>query len=461
MATLMMALRTLGRIVRPSVQSHVSRAALQPRSWRTGISGQIRTLIMDRDAQYRKEGETPGFAFAFDIDGVLLHVAKPIPGASDTLKYLQKEGIPFILLTNGGGKHERERVAELSDKLGVELSIENFVQSHTPFQQLVHQPWSENSKHLKDKNILVTGSDASKSRLIAEAYGFQSVITPADILVAHPTIYPFEPLLDSHYKATARPLPEPNPKIDAIFVFNDPRDWSLDTQIIMDLLLSKEGVLGTYSPKNGKKQWQQDGQPPLYFSNPDLFWSASYHLPRFGQGAFQAALAGMWAKITEGRELKSTIIGKPYNRTYAYAENVLTKWRERSGPVTTPLRRVYMVGDNPESDIRGANNRNTQNGRGHHSEAVEWYSILVKTGVWDRERDGWPKYKPSEIVDDVSKAVEWAVDCERTYWLTEQRIEGAPKGYTKLDIKSWDEGEGVLGGDGDEKEGGKSWKVEG
>lgn len=66
-------------------------------------------------------------------------------------------------------------------------------------------------------------------------------------------------------------------KIDAIFVYNDPRDWAVDTQLILDLLLSKQGILGTYSEKNGDKSlpnngWQQDGQPPIFFSNPDLFW---------------------------------------------------------------------------------------------------------------------------------------------------------------------------------------------
>lgn len=307
------------------------------------------------------------------------------------------------------------------------------MQSHTPFQELVDRSWTQTkvgghtqtqiqngdrSLGLADKNILITGSDAAKSRLIAETYGFRSVITPADILGAHPKIFPFEPVLKDHYAATARPLPNPNPKIDAIFVYNDPRDWALDTQIIMDLLLSENGVLGTYSAKNGLGQWQSDGQPDLYFSNHDLFWSARYHLPRFGQGAFQAALAGIWRQVTGGKaELRRTTIGKPYSRTYAYAENVLGRWRAgllqkqgKGGVAETqqqqePLTRVYMVGDNPESDIRGANEYVSPQG-------TEWASILVRTGVWDKSRDGEPKYTPGVIVDDVKGAVEWALERE-------------------------------------------------
>ncbi len=355
------------------------------------------------------------------IDGVLMHVAKPIPGASETLRYLQEHDVPFILLTNGGGKHERERVADLSARLGVELSTDNFVQSHTPFQELVgggdllqSSPEHPGGPALRDRTVLVTGSDAARAREIAEAYGFRSVVTPADILAAHPSIWPFEPLMKERYAATARPLPSFSTKIDAIFVFNDPRDWALDIQIIVDLLLSRDGVPGTYSPKNGRADlpgagWQQDGQPALYFSNPDLFWSAQYPLPRLGQGAFQAALAGVWREITDGAApLRRTVIGKPHGQTYRYAERVLNAHRAAVllGTDPVPLRTVYMVGDNPESDIRGANEYRSPEG-------TAWTSVLVRTGVWDpRRAGGEPRHRPRAIVDDVAAAVDWALKQE-------------------------------------------------
>ncbi|KAK7750413.1 hypothetical protein SLS62_007601 [Diatrype stigma] len=379
-----------------------------------------------------------GFAFAFDIDGVLLHLAEPIPGAPETLRHLQENQIPFILLTNGGGKHDADRVAELSERLGVPLSTDNFVQSHTPFRELAMttatQPGTKPGPGpLQDKTILVTGSDPAKAREIAEAYGFRRVVIPADILAAEPAIYPFEPLLQERYAATARPLPPPLPpsggplKIDAIFVFNDPRDWALDLQIIADLLLSEQGRLGTYSRRNGSPGgWQADGQPALYFSNPDLFWSARYPLPRLGQGAFQAALAGMWDEITrvrggEAAELVRTVIGKPHRHTYEYAERVLEAYHASLAAVPPPkgeegagagagargpLHRVYMVGDNPESDIRGANDYRSRDGR------TEWVSVLVRTGVWDEARDGEPRQKPKMIADDVRAAVRWALERE-------------------------------------------------
>ncbi|TLS21662.1 uncharacterized protein PpBr36_09432 [Pyricularia pennisetigena] len=370
------------------------------------------------------------FAFAFDIDGVLLHQSEPLPGATDTLKFLQANKIPFILLTNGGGKHEHERVLELSTKLGVPLTTDNFVQSHTPFSEL-HK--------LKNKNVLVTGSNAAKSREIAEAYGFTKVITPADILMADPTIWPFDPLLESVYASTARPLPQPIYKnyphmkwnkhiardylrIHAVFVFNDPRDWALDIQIITDLLLSHCGVLGTYSALNGAKgSWQNDNQPRIFYSNADLLWASKHPLPRLGQGAFQAALAGVWANVKGNLGgtgpsyhpgLFCTRFGKPVPKTYRFAERVLMRHRaDLLGPEVASRRRlrtVYMVGDNPESDIAGANNY-----RGRSQVGADWLGILVKTGVFNPDVLSTLQHKPEIIVDDVFRAVRWALNREK------------------------------------------------
>lgn len=341
------------------------------------------------------------------IDGVLLRSSAPLPGASEALTYLHDNRIPFILLTNGGGKHETARVLELSKKLGVPLSEENFIQSHTPFKQLVN-----GANGLKDKTILVTGGEGDKVRKVAEQYGFKNVVTPGDILMAQPDIWPFNQIFSDYYKSTSRPLPTSPLKIDAMFVFSDPRDWALDSQIILDLLLSKDGVLGTYSPKNGDASlpnngWQQDGQPKLFFSNPDLFWAAAYHMPRFGQGAFQASLQGVWDATTDGAALKRTVIGKPYPETYKYAEKVLNNYRTHmlqgnggDQKTVNKLNRVFMVGDNPESDIRGANEFQSSSG-------AKWSSILVKTGVF--QAGTTPKYEPEVVVDDVFSAVKWAL----------------------------------------------------
>ena len=70
-------------------------------------------------------------------------------------------------MTNGGGKHESVRVAQLRKALDVDLTEKNFVQSHTPFKALVEG--SSEHDALKDKTILVTGGHGEKCRQVAEA----------------------------------------------------------------------------------------------------------------------------------------------------------------------------------------------------------------------------------------------------------------------------------------------------
>lgn len=199
------------------------------------------------------------------------------------------------------------------------------------------------------------------------------MVTPGDIICAHPEVWPFAEVFKDYYESFARPLPKPidakdaskSLKIDAIYVYNDPRDWGLDTTIILDLLLSRQGILGTLSPKNNNpdlpnRGYQQDGQPTLWFSNADLWWAAKYHLPRLGQGGFREAFEGVWAAVTGGPsmgvELKKRVIGKPFFETYEFAERRLRAHRQDLfGKDVDPLRKVYMVGDNPgESRVRFA-----------------------------------------------------------------------------------------------------------
>lgn len=319
------------------------------------------------------------------------------------------------MLTNGGGKHETERVAEISEKLKVSLDPRDIVQSHSPFAELVKGP--DETSALENKCVLVAGGDGDNCRRVAEQYGFKNVVTPGDIFMANPSVWPFSKNFSDYYKTFARPLPRPlDPtdtteglKIDAVFVFNDPRDWALDTQVIIDLLLSSQGRVGTLSEKNGRTDlpnhgYQQDNQPHLYFSNPDLWWAAAYPLPRLGQGGFREALEGVWAATTggpsKGIELKKTVIGKPYQGTYEFAERQLLRNRSKIfGTDLPPLQRVYMVGDNPESDIRGANSYRSGFGS-------SWESILVRTGVYS---GGDPAWTPKTVADDVQKAVQWAL----------------------------------------------------
>lgn len=150
-----------------------------------------------------------------------------------------------------------------------------------------------------------------------------------------------------------------------------------------------------------------DGQPSLFFSNPDLWFAAEFVTSRLGQGGFRAALEGVWDDITggpeRGVELKRTVIGKPHHETYEFAERKLNKHRQEMlglGEGIAGLRKVFMVGDNPESDIRGAMGYKSAYG-------TEWCAALVETGVF--RRGSQPSVRPTRIVKDVREAVEWGM----------------------------------------------------
>lgn len=104
------------------------------------------------------------------IDGVLLRSSKPLPGAAKSLSFLQKEQIPFILLTNGGGMHETERIAQLNERLGLQLDPSVIVQSHTPFAEMVEGRAGQ--EPLENKCVLVVGGHEDKCRRVAQQYDF-------------------------------------------------------------------------------------------------------------------------------------------------------------------------------------------------------------------------------------------------------------------------------------------------
>jgi HAD superfamily hydrolase (TIGR01456 family) len=282
------------------------------------------------------------------------------------------------------------------------------------------------------------------------SYGFSRVVTPADLIAADENLFPFDNLRDSLHSHSeelpdgkklprladpySRDLPSDLLKIDQILVWNDPRDWALDIQIIHDLLISHKGYLGTISTKNGDSSlpnngWQQDGQPDVWISNVDLVWKTEYPVNRFGTGAFLDSLKGVWSAVTGGAELKYTPLGKPWHLTYKYAHDRLLHYYSdlataggNKGVQRTKksLRRVYMIGDNPESDIRGANEFKPEDG-------TEWVSILVRTGVWQQTvMEQHPRYKPAVIVDDVVDAIVWAMrneglDVDRDWVMAEHK----------------------------------------
>lgn len=341
------------------------------------------------------------FAFAFDIDGVLVCGQTALPRARAALQKLNEHSVPFILLTNGGGLTEAAHAERVGQRLGMCIDEEQFVQSHTPFKLHVDK--------YKGKNVLVLGGSKDLVKQLAADYGFDQgrILTTSDLTKHHPNIHPFPEMTKAHHDqwGTTSDAYAAGDPISVIFVFSSPRDWCLDLQVCLDLLLSRGGVLGTRSPKNGDETlpncgYLQDDQPRLYFCNPDLEWATPFAVSRLAQGAFRAALEGVWAAATKGKgHLHAWTCGKPTSTTYEYGEAVLEKYQRRTVRAhgsSSRLETVYMVGDNPESDIRGAL-------RADKVSHLNWRSVLVETGVHPKGTK--PAYAPTHVTEDVWDAV--------------------------------------------------------
>ncbi|RLV85574.1 Uncharacterized protein JA9_001763 [Meyerozyma sp. JA9] len=398
------------------------------------------------------------YAFCFDIDGVILRGPETIPQAPQALRMLNGENkynikVPSIFVTNGGGKPEKQRADDLSARLGVTITPDQIIQGHTPMKDLVSVY----------ENVLVVGGVGNVCRNVAESYGFKNVFTPLDILKWNPAVSPYHDLTEEE-QVCAREVDFSKTRIDAILVFADSRNWAADQQIILELLLSKNGVMGTESKTF-------DEGPEIYFAHSDFIWATNYKLSRYGMGALQVSIAALYREHT-GKELKVNRFGKPQKGTFKFANKVLTSWRKgvldehlkklsvddpnageadilitqdgeeiinqakleaardsseeesdaedesaeegalavgKKDKITLqlpPASTVYFVGDTPESDIRFAN-----------SHDISWHSILVKTGVY--QEGTVPKYKPKHLCENVLEAVEYAIEREHEKELAE------------------------------------------
>lgn len=342
----------------------------------------------------RQFSSTNGFnnkriAFAFDIDGVLKAGEKVLPQARRALAMLEGDNpknakIPYIFITNGGGPSESERAKKLSKEFELNIQPDQVIQAHTVLQSL--------TKRFGEQPILMIGGPdrpPGASRKVMEEYGFSDVYTSHDIHAWQQSSWPFSKP-SKEQESTIRKADFSKVHFAAVLVFHDSRDWGRDLQYICDVLRSPDGRIGVVGDDTHP-------QPFLAFSHGDLIWGNDFSAPRFGQGAFQEAVKAVF-EATSGRPLEAITFGKPQRLTYEYADALL---RERMAleNANTQIHgdvSVWMVGDNPASDIAGAN-------------GFGWKSALVRTGVY-RDQDGPPKHKPTILVDNVEDAVRKAIE---------------------------------------------------
>ncbi|TFK15548.1 leucine-rich repeat-containing protein 2 [Platysternon megacephalum] len=279
----------------------------------------------------------PTFGFLFDIDGVLVRGKTPIPAAKKAFqKLVNSQGqllVPVVFVTNAGNCLRQKKADQLSHILGVPISQDQVVMSHSPLRMF---------KRYHDKCVLVSGQGPLLD--IAKYLGFCQPVT-IDILRE---TYPLLDMVDHDRRPKVLHLPAVElPKIEAVVLFGEPVRWETNLQLIIDVLLTG-GCPG--------KPHHQASYPhiPVLACNMDLMWMAEAQSPRFGHGTFMVCLENIYKKIT-GKELKyEALMGKPSELTYHYAE-YLIRMQAAQRHWKKPIHTLYAIGDNLMTDIYGAN----------------------------------------------------------------------------------------------------------
>ncbi|CAJ1057352.1 haloacid dehalogenase-like hydrolase domain-containing 5 isoform X1 [Xyrichtys novacula] len=287
---------------------------------------------------YNRPPQVPNsFGLLFDIDGVLVRGRTPIPAAKQCFRNLVdrngKYKVPVVFVTNAGNCMRQTKAEHLSHLLDVEVSPDQVMLSHSPLRMFTQ---------FHKMRVLVSGQGPVEE--VAHNLGFQDVVTIDMLREAYP-------LLDvvDHNRRPKDSIPPTKglPPIDAVILFGEPIRWETNLQLIVDVLLTSG---------NPDNNWSAMRYPhiPVLACNMDLLWMAEAKNPRFGHGMFLVCLESLYKKIT-GNDLKyEALIGKPSVVTYNYAELLIRQQAEGLG-WTTPVKRLYAIGDNPMADIYGAN----------------------------------------------------------------------------------------------------------
>ncbi|KAK9831207.1 hypothetical protein WJX74_007420 [Apatococcus lobatus] len=346
-------------------------------------------------------------AFVFDIDGVLVKGKQILEPAKKALGLLYENKdrplYPTVFMTNGGGVTEAEKAEHLSEWLNISVHSDQVVLSHTPYRKLV--------KHLGDKPVLISGR--GNFHHVAREYGFTQCVSTTQLARALPDALPLSQQEPDDHEEGPCPvhdlgLGSEEKPFKAALLFNDPGDWYRDLQLFTDIALSG-GVIGRERAPEGSKPVE------VSFSHKDLLYATSFPTARFGMGAFAIALETLYQKVS-GQPLPCKYYGKPMPDQYRMVEAVLVQQAQHMGlelpqqsgigTEALPFSTIYMIGDNPASDIRGARNA-----------GLPWASILVKTGVFCGPGDNSEADPADIVVDHVADAVEAALHRYRhTRW---------------------------------------------
>ncbi|KAL9236746.1 hypothetical protein vseg_011380 [Gypsophila vaccaria] len=342
-------------------------------------------------------GDSPSFGIAFDIDGVLLRGNSPIGGSPSALQKLYNPSgslkVPYVFLTNGGGVRESKRAVDLSKLFGINILPSQVLHGHSPFKQLAQ----------RFGNDFVVAVGKGEPAEVLSDYGFKDVVSIDDYTLCFDDIDPLAPhkkwVVDQNSDQGRRGLSTEDRKyvcsqrVQAVFVVSDSVDWSRDVQVLCDILRT-----------GGLPGGEVGRQPYLYFAHDDLKYQGAFPTERFGMGAFRISLQSVFNSI-HPHPLQYSAVGKPNPLAFKNAETTLRELRNhefsnQGVAGISPFKTLYMIGDNPSVDIKGA-----------HQAGKPWFSILTRTGVF-KGKGNDHEFQADMVVETVEEAVDYILEKE-------------------------------------------------
>ncbi|KRX00687.1 HAD-like domain [Pseudocohnilembus persalinus] len=344
---------------------------------------------------------------ASDIDGVIQRQHVVLPQVPETVRFLQenREKIMLSFLTNRTGVTEKFLSQDLSLLCQLPKNLE--IQEKYCFQPFT--PMRPIFKDQQNEPILIIGKDKTPEQLqntknILSQLGITKYILGDEYISLYPYLTPqsgkqidtkLANEVSQRLGISMNHLLQTPAQMKAILLLSSPSNWEYNIQIILDLLSSDDGTI------SDKIQYGHRGHIPVYGTLNDLNYRyLDYPIaPRLVMGGFTLALSEIFKKYY-GYNLNIQFYGKPSVKLYEYLEQTLLQYPENQ---SIKFGNRYMIGDNPESDIQGAN------------KLQDWTTILVRTGVFQSHYEGQndKNYPAKYVVDNFKQAVELICDLEK------------------------------------------------
>lgn len=272
-----------------------------------------------------------------DIDGVVLQGGKPFEFSVEAIHALWNHKIPFVFVTNGT-YCSAVLVNNLRKIFDLPFTTDHVVVAPSPCSELYE---------FHNKRVLVCCQDDSLG-LIPEL-GFTNYLTVEDMSKIFPELDYVDHkrrkvLLETPMSMELKKAQEEFRPIEAILLLGEPVNWECSLQLLLDVLM-------TNGDPRQKFKFVPNPHLPIIACNKDLTFKGAAALPRFGHGAFLECLESLYKKVTKNELVYEEMMGKPYLITYEYAANQIQKL----SPNGRPINKFYIIGDNPDVDVKGAN----------------------------------------------------------------------------------------------------------